>query len=268
MNVRFVIRGLLLALPLALLLGAAWAWLQTPWARPPDATPLPPTIEIPSGPVPNTPVGRRLLARYGDEAFRPVGSGFFLQIDTGRVVAVTAAHTVTLGDENRPLTALSLVEAGSEGIGVELHTLLGRPGRSLAPGDLSIDYLLLVTDQDVDPALILSPDPRGGPQPGERVVLYSGLGDGAGGIRLLEKTVQSADAQAVWVLMDERFDAGQMSGSPIVSRHTGRVVAMAVAASPRRGALLIGGHPAGSLVAHAMEADGLYLLAEWSEELH
>jgi hypothetical protein len=46
-----------------------------------------------------------------------------------------------------------------------------------------------------------------------------------------------------------------MSGSPLVSQHTGRAVGMAVASSPRRGALLIGAHPIGSLVRLAEAAN-------------
>ncbi|MBN1657673.1 MAG: trypsin-like peptidase domain-containing protein [Anaerolineae bacterium] len=267
MNVRFVIRGFLLALPLVLLIGAGWVWLQTPWSRLPDATPPPPTIYTLAGVVPASPVGQRALARYGQGAFHPVGSGFFLQLDTGQTVALTAAHTVTLGNRALPVTAIAFTTATSGETVAEFDRLLGKPGRRLTPSNLSIDYLLLVVDQAIDPALVLTPDPRGGPQPGERVLLYSGLGDGAGGMHRLAGTVQSSDRQAVWVLMDKQFDPGQMSGSPLVSQHTGHAVAMVVASSPRRGALLIGGHPIGSLVARAAEADTQYTLSEWSEDL-
>jgi hypothetical protein len=84
--------------------------------------------------------------------------------------------------------------------------------------------------------------------------LASGLGDGHGGRRVLEGTVQSVSERAVWVLMDASFHPGMMSGSPLLSQHTGRVVGMAVAASPRRGGLLLGVHPVGSLVRLAESA--------------
>jgi hypothetical protein len=48
--------------------------------------------------------------------------------------------------------------------------------------------------------------------------------------------------------MDGAFNPGLMSGSPLVSQHTGQVVGMAVAASRRINRLLIGIHPIGSLV--------------------
>ncbi|HSJ57489.1 MAG TPA: hypothetical protein VLC95_09930, partial [Anaerolineae bacterium] len=183
-------------------------------------------------------------------------------LDSGQIVALTAAHTVAFGKRILPLTAIAFADPVTGETTAQLHTLLGKPGRRLAPDDLSIDYLLLVVDQAVDPALLLAADPRGGPQPGERVLLYSGVGG-----HRLAGTVQSAGERAVWVLMDEQFDPGQMSGSPLVSQHTGRVVAMVVAASPRRGALLIGGHPIGSLVAHATAAGTHYALSAWSEDL-
>ena len=52
----------------------------------------------------------------------------------------------------------------------------------------------------------------------------------------------------MWVLMDETFDPGMMSGSPLLSQHTGQVVGMAIAASPRGNRLTIGFHPIGSIV--------------------
>jgi hypothetical protein len=101
----------------------------------------------------------------------------------------------------------------------------------------------------VDPALLLEPDSRGEPQPGERVSLFSGV---AG--RILQGTVQSASDAAVWVLMDDWFDPSLMSGSPFVSQHTGNVVGMAASVSPRRFRLLLGAHPIGSIVRLAESA--------------
>jgi hypothetical protein len=49
-------------------------------------------------------------------------------------------------------------------------------------------------------------------------------------------------------LMDDLFEAGMMSGSPFVSQHTGQVVGMLIAGTPRRGRLFLGTHPIGSLV--------------------
>ena len=254
MNLRFVLRGLLLALPLALLLLAAGVWLKTPWARVPDPTPPPPTILAPAGPLPSGPVGLREYARYRGEDYIPVGSGFFLLLDSGDVVGVTAAHTVTLDDPQHPLMSIALGVAGSDRFFGEFDTLRGAPGRLLTVSDMTVDYLLLAVDVPIELQMLLRPDARGGPQPGERVWLASGRDDR----RLLEGTVQSATGTAVWVLMDEPFDPAQMSGSPLVSQHTGRAVGMALAASPRRGRLLIGAHPIGSLV-HLAEAADDYL---------
>ncbi|MGD8794753.1 MAG: hypothetical protein PVF47_19545, partial [Anaerolineae bacterium] len=90
------------------------------------------------------------------------------------------------------------------------------------------------------------------PQPGERVWLFSGVASRPG--RKLAGTIQSADERAFWVLMDERFEPSQMSGSPVVSQHSGRVVGMALVGSPRRGRLLIGAQPIGWLVGRAASA--------------
>jgi hypothetical protein len=171
------------------------------------------------------------------------------------VVGVTTAHS--LPDLHQPahgVTQVALALNGHTEPLIIFDTLHGEPGQPRAGLDLSTDWVLLHTSQSVDAALILSPDPRGQPQPGERVSLFSGLGDGRGGRRELAGTVQTADATGIWVLMDEAFDAGGMSGSPLLSQHTGQVVGMAIAVQPRATRLLIGFHPIGHLVALAEAA--------------
>ena len=254
MNIKFVIKALLLAIPLAILISAGWVLVQTPFTRRADPTPPPPTILAPQGEMPTSTVGLQEWAQYGCESYKPVGSGFFLLLDNGEIAGVTTAHSVSIGDPNHPLERIALGIAGHPKYRWEFTTLRGGPGHSVGPEDLSADYLLLKVDQPVAPDLLLVPDPRGAPQPGERVTLYSGLGDGSGGLRVFEGTVQSVDDKAFWVLMDRWFSPGQMSGSPLVSQHTGQVVGMVIAGSPRFGRLLLGAHPTGSLVGLATSA--------------
>lgn len=253
-NLRFVIKALLMAIPLAILISAGWVLVQTPFTRRADPTPPPPTILAPRGEMPTSTVGLQEWAQYRDEQYRPVGSGFFLQLENGETVGVTTAHSVSIGDPNHPLERISLGVAGRSELMWEFTTLRGPPGHSMVPEDLSADYLLLEVDLPIPKDLLLMPDPRGAPQPGERVSLYSGLGDGRGGLRVLEGTVQSVNNKAFWVLMDRWFNPGQMSGSPLISQHTGRAVGMVIAGSPRLGRLLLGAHPMGSLVGLATSA--------------
>jgi hypothetical protein len=90
--------------------------------------------------------------------------------------------------------------------------------------------------------------------------LYSGVGG-----RTLEGTVQSSTDKVVWVLMDERFNPSLMSGSPLISQHTGQVVGMAVAASPRLTRLYLGVHPVGSILEKAESATEFPKLGDWSD---
>jgi hypothetical protein len=109
----------------------------------------------------------------------------------------------------------------------------------------------LWTTQAVDEGLVLEPDPRGAPQPGERVSLHSGLGDGRGGPRILPATVESVDDNGAWIRMDEVFDPALMSGSPVVSQHTGRVVGMTIVMNWAPGTLRLGLNPIGSIIEKA-----------------
>lgn len=248
MNVKFLIRGLLLAIPMAVLISAGWIFLQTPFARPADPTPPPPTILAPQGTMPVGSVGLEEWAQYQDQTFRRVASGFFFSLASGEIVGATTSHSVSLDNASPPLERIGLRIAGHAEFVAELDTLRGQPGHRSIPEDLVSDYLLLNVSVPIESSLVLSPDPRGAPQPGERVSLYSGLGDGRGGRRVLDGTVQSVDEKAVWILMDKWFNPGSMSGSPFVSQHTGQAVGMVVVGSPRLGRLLIGAHPIGSLV--------------------
>jgi hypothetical protein len=187
-----------------------------------------------------------------------------LRLTPDEVIGVTAAHSVSIGNPDRPLEQIALVMAGSSDVVVEFRKLRGQPGRSRTGEDMTVDYLLLVSEQTVDPDLVLLPDPRGGPQAGERVSLYSGLLDNQSQ-RAMEGTVQSTGATAIWVLLDERFEPYGMSGSALLSQHTGKAVGMAVAISPRRNRLLLGAHPIGSIVRIAESATESIALSEWRE---
>ncbi len=266
LNVKFVVRGGLLALLTVLLVGGAglaFIISRTPVGQPPEPTPLPPTILAPQGPLPTGPAGLEALVKYEGTSPGLAGSGFLLALASGDVVGVMAAHSIALGDVARLPERVTLRVAGqADGdYTVDFDTLWGAPGRS--GGTLAMDYVLLRPPGEVDPALLLTPDPRGAPQPGERVALFSGLGDGAGGRRVLEGTVQSAGESGAWMLMDDRFNPAMMSGSPVLSQHTGQVVGMALAAAPRRFRLLIGMNPIAHVVRQAETADEFPTLIEY-----
>jgi hypothetical protein len=251
-NTKFIIRGFIIALPVALTAltaGVVLIYTQTPTGSAPDPTPLPPTILVPRGEMPTGLVGLQEWAQYRTESATLAGSGFIIRLDGGEIVGLTTAHSLSLGDPNRPLERIKLRTPLQSDPVAAFDTLRGPPGQPRIGGDMTVDYVLVQTDQSIASDAVLTPDSRGAPQPGERVSLFSGL-DG----RVLEGTVQSANDEAVWVLMDQTFFPGLMSGSPFVSQHTGQVVGMLIAAVPRRTRLLMGLHPIGSLVRLAESA--------------
>jgi hypothetical protein len=247
------------------------SWTLRTFSPPLEATPLPPTLLAPRGEMPAGVVGLEEWAQYNGRDYELVGSGFFLQLSDGTVIGVTTEHaSAALGLPDNTLEHIAFALNGQPGHVVEFDTLYGPPGAPRSGLDLSIDYVLLKVrdplqgmDQPIDPALVLSPDPRGAPQPGERVSLFSGLGDGHGNRRELMGTVQSADAKGVWVLMDDMFNAGRMSGSPLVSQHTGQVVGMAIAVAPRADRIEIGFHPIGHIVQIAEAAREFPKIADY-----
>jgi hypothetical protein len=175
------------------------------------------------------------------------GSGFLLEMPNGEVIGVTTAHS--LGKNN--FAPIAFIPAGREAAIAEFDELYAPLGVPRTGADMTVDYVLMRPRSPPDPALVLQPDARGAPQPGERVSLYSGLGDGWGGWRILDGTIESVDENGAWIRMDEVFDPGLMSGSPIISQHTGKVVGMTIMMSWAPGTLRIGINPIGAILARA-----------------
>ncbi len=232
-----------------------WLSLATPYGRTTVRPDPPPTILAPRGPLPTGPGGVLEWAQSAGAPYEPRGCGFFLRLSSGAVIGVTTAHSVgDLGDPANMVERFAFGIANKEGYLATFDTLYGSPGVPRTGDDLTVDFVLLRPDSPVDASLVLTPDPRGAPQPGERVSLFSGLGDSTGAPPVPAGTVQSVSATAVWVLMDGSVYPGGMSGSPLVSQYTGQVVGMAIATMPRGSQYMIGFHPIGSIVQKAGEA--------------
>lgn len=260
-NFQFVARGLIAVLALlALGLVALARALPRMFPGPPSGpTPPVPAIAAPTAALPAGPVAFEEWAQYAGEPPTLSGSGFIFSLPDGGAVAATTAHSLTIGNPARMLERVAFGVAGDEGYLAEFDTLRGDPGSRFWYGaDATVDYVLLDVASDVPEASILTPDARGGPQPGERVVLFSGRGAGQ-----FDGTVQASGDRAAWAVMDTLFDAGLMSGSPFVSAHTGRVVGMAIARAIRGDRLYILMHPIGSLVEKALNADEYIKLSDY-----
>lgn len=256
----------MLAIVMVALTGAA-VWILAGLGRswfPPDPTPPRPAISAVRGNLPDAPVGLLELAQYGKDEYHIVGCGFIFSLGTREVIGVTTAHSLSFSATD-PLQRVALSVAGRSGFVVEFDRLHGTPGTPRSGEDMTIDYVLLrpTSPDSIEPALILKPDPRGLPQPGERVSLYSGFGDEQGGVRVFNGTVQSVSSQAVWVLMDGAFEPSGLSGSPFLSQHTGRVVGMVIATTRRGDRVLLGAHSIGSLVRLAEAATEFPKIAEY-----
>jgi len=250
MNWRFVVRGLALMLGLLAVFLISLAVLLPRLIPQPPSGPVPPqpTILAPAAEPPDGPVALQEWARYERDDFHLAGCGFLFVDSSGEVVGATTAHSLDVGNPAHVLQSVEFRLAGQEDFGIEFSQFFGFPGHPRLLGmDLTIDYVLLKPARVPADLLVLEADPRGEPQPGERVMLYSGLDGGSGHTG----SVLAVDARGAWIVMDEVFEPGLMSGSPVISIHTGKVVGMALAASVRDGRLLLGIHPIASLVAKA-----------------
>jgi hypothetical protein len=260
MNWKFVFRGMLFALIALAVLGyAGYRSLPRVFPGVPyGPTPRPPAITALRGNMPTGWPGLAAHATYTGSEPRPSGSGFIFRLPAGGTVAAAAAHSFDLTGE------LQTVDFRLDESSIELDMLHGIPGepRTISM-NLTNDYVLFSIQGQNPPGEVLEPDDRGFPQPGERIVLYPGVGAENG-----ERwgTILESDRNGAWAVMDEAFEPGLMSGSPVVSFHTGRVVGMALAAGMREGHTIIGMHPIGSLVEKELEAVDLIPLSEYEEQ--
>ena len=221
-------------------------------------TPRAPTITALRGNLPTGWPGLATRATYTGSEPVPSGSGFIFRLPAGGTVAAAAAHSFDLAGE------LQSVEFSHEENSIKLDVLHGDPGepRTLSM-NLTNDYVLFSVQENDLIGEVLEPDERGFPQPGERILLYPGFGAEHG-----ERwgTILESDQKGAWAIMDEAFEPGMMSGSPVVSFHTGRVVGMALAAGLREGHTVIGIHPIGSLVEKGVEAVDFIPVSEYEQQ--
>ena len=265
MTGRFVLRGTLLAFVVVLLALTAVLLLTVPGRQLlpllPPVIPAAPTLTAPRGALPTASVGLVERTRYGAGDYRPVGRGFLLRLPGGQIVGVTTAHSVSFNSP-LPLRNIALAQGESSKPVIEFDTFRGEPGSARTGEDMTIDFVLLNVsfDQSIDPALILEPDPRGLPQAGERVALYSLVNDQP---HVFQGAVLSVEPSAVWVVMDDSFEPSGLSGSPFLSLHTGKVIGMAIATTKRGGNVLLGLHPISSLVTKAEAARTFPKIADY-----
>jgi hypothetical protein len=244
------------------LLGISVRYGIRPLSASTDPTPLPPLILSPYAPLPEGPLAFEQWVQYRGEPYSFSGSGFFLKLDHDEIIAVGAAHTLVIGNPNRLAEKVAYKLNGTSEFITEVDYLYGKPGRA-SIDNLSLDYVLYQTSHQHVSGFALEPDLRGAAQVGERVSLFSGMGDGSGGFHELYGTVLTSNETAAWILMDEKsFNPGSMSGSPVFSQHTGQVVGMAIAARQQRTRLfplrydvVIGIHPIGSILSLANSAN-------------
>ncbi len=264
MNIRFVLRGSLLAVVVVMVALAAVLFTiesQRVASSLAPVAPAIPTLTVPRGALPTSPGGLVEWARYGADDYHPVGHGFLFRLPEGKVVGVTTAHSLSFS--NQPaLKNIALALGEWSKLVIEFDTLYGKPGNARTGEDMSVDYVLLNVSIDpaFDPALILDADPRGLPQPGERVALYSLVNDQP---HVFQGAVLSAEPTAIWVVMDDSFEPSGLSGSPFVSLYTGKVIGMAIATTKRGGKVLLGLHPIGSLVEKARAAQTFPKIADY-----
>ena len=206
----------------------------------PDLGPTPqaPVISAPRG---EPPTGQLASWGYSNATAPEFGCTTLVRMPDGRKVAISTAHSTY------PQTA----DVGGRLVapdGTKIADLVGqlKYGAPFQGMRLNIDYVLW-TLKTMPPAEdFVEPDPRGAPQPGERVWLYN-MDSRPNGVGRRAGVVMQINKDNTWLRMDESFVPGGSSGCPVVSQHTGKLLGTVVAGADSK-PVIIGLHPVASLV--------------------
>jgi len=208
-------------------------------------------------PPPNGRVVVSQVLTYADGESDWVGSGFFVRSARGRIVGVTALHLVDL--EGLALERVDWVTAMLDEIGSTVVSF-GPPGREIdeRKSDYASDFVLLLKTGEAPMAVEpLEMDDREVAR-GEPVWIASEDLSGDLDVRWVGGTVVAAEAQGIVVALDApESDLNGMSGSPLVSRLTGKVVGILSAAGEIGGVMHAIASPIGPAREAVLAADRL-----------
>jgi hypothetical protein len=207
----------------------------------PDLGPTPqaPVITAPRG---EPPAGQLGSWGYSNAPAAPeFGCTTLVRMPDGRKVAISTAHSTYPQAAN---VGGRLVAPDSTKIADLVGQLkYGAPFQGMR---LNIDYVLWTLKTMPPEEDFVEPDPRGAPQPGERVWLYN-MDSRPNGVGRRAGVVMQVNKDNTWLRMDESFVPGGSSGCPVVSQHTGKLLGTVVAGADSK-PVVIGLHPVASLV--------------------
>jgi hypothetical protein len=173
---------------------------------------------------------------------------FLLRLEDNRLVAVSTAHALSPQARENPAVLLS-----SNNVGMAALSGPIKRGSPFRQDHFTMDYVLWKVEEVIDPGSILQPDPRGAGQPGESILVYSRLDNGAGESLSFPGVIMAVTPEATWIQLEASFNPRGFSGCPVVSQHTGQVIGMAVSGRDLH-PVVMGLHPIGSIVEKAEQA--------------
>ena len=227
--------------------------------EPRAAVPVPPNpIEIPSGVLVYQP---QFL--WADNSETLQGTGFLVATADRQVVGVSSSHFLDL--EGPRLFSASWCDVRDDRPIVRFTHSLGRPGHAgQVEGtiDLRSDYIILVPDQPVTGRPVLELDPRPMPELSERVVLPNKADREPQGYEWREGRVVERDVGYFGVEFETLFPLQSQSGSPLISKATGRVVGTLSRGGERLGRTVILVAPASGILAAIRAGDQRFPLQD------
>lgn len=234
---------------------------------PPAATAIEPraALPVPSNPmeIPNGVLVYQPQFLWADNSETMQGTGFLVATPDRQVVGVSSAHFLDF--EGPRLLSANWCDVRDDRPIVRFTQSLGRPGHAGQDEgsiDLRSDYIILAPDQPVTGRPVLELDPRPMPELNERVVLPNKSDREPQGYEWREGRVVERDAGYFGVDFETSFPLQSQSGSPLISKATGRVVGTLSRGGERLGRTVILVAPASGILAAIRAGDQRFPLQD------
>jgi hypothetical protein len=152
------------------------------------------------------------------------GTGSFIRAPNGKIIGLTSAHFINFSGPQ--LLKVNWLDIKTKKIIATSVKSWGMPGHegSYEPLDLSLDYLLLLVEGDIDSQSILEMDSRSNIAVGERIWFPNKDAQAKEGYDLIEGKVSKTNPAYIFVKLDKKIDLQSRSGTPIISQSTGKVI--------------------------------------------
>jgi len=189
-------------------------------------------------------------------------TGFLVKTKNTGLVGVTSAHFLDF--DGPALLSVAWLDIASQETVINFDKCLGKPVRQEETDSLDgdTDFVLLTADQTEIDRPVLTLDERIKPEQGEPVWLPNKNEKSATGYTLIEGEVIQATPKYSVIHFKTPFTIASQSGSPVISRKTGKVIGLLARGGAQDGGVTIAIAPSKPILDALTNEKDIYALKD------